>query len=161
MTKTAEQNSGSTTILLIVYLLVTFSMIYAHGKIEPGFGRNALNPGLDSGELISDYLLPDGVMEAYVRSDGSMRIIATGSGFGGLVEFVVDVDASGNYSSIIMGANNETANVGGNVKNPEYLEKYYGHRDPNSIDALSGATNTSNALKEVLELCNQVFDSNH
>ncbi|MCL2046000.1 MAG: FMN-binding protein [Oscillospiraceae bacterium] len=159
MAKTADNNFGFTVAMLAAYLVVTFSMIYAHGKIAPSFYYGSSVPSGDSSVQISGELLPEGVVEAYLNNDGSMVIIAIGQGFSGDVEFIVELDSSGKYTSITMGANKETANVGGNVKNPEYLEQYYGHRDPNSIDALTGASRTSAALVEALELCNQVFDA--
>jgi hypothetical protein len=159
MTVSTEKSFGFTVTLLVVFIILTFSMIYAHGILAPSLNSSKINPGESFDERVADELLPEGVTEAFLNSDGSMVVVASGEGFGGPVEFIVQIDADGNYSDITMGANSETPNMGGRVKNPEYLEMYYGHRNPQSVDALSSATITSTALKEALELCNQVFEA--
>jgi electron transport complex protein RnfG len=158
MNKFKDSLVGGVVILLSLCLvsaaLLSFAKNITADLIE---GHKGQEP--DLGSEIAAELLPEGVSSAYLSGDGILTVRATAKGFGGAVEFIVEIDRDGNYLSIILGENSETDGVGSNVGDEEYLKQYYGHRDPQSIDALSGATRTSAALKEALEVCNQVFDS--
>ena len=161
--KMAETKDKKNTVTMVASLAAfvagTLLLIYGHSFVAPRLGANALNPGASYGSEISADLLPEGTLEAYLSSDGSIFVRAAAEGFGGPVEFLVELDEKGNYSRITMGANSETAGMGSKVGNAEYLELYYGQRDPQSIDALSGASYTSDALKTVLELCNSIYEA--
>ena len=159
MTKTGDKPFRSALTFIVFCLVSVLVLTLANNLTAPIIDRQKPVPGPDAGISIDSELLPPGVDEAILNADGTLTVRASARGFSGPVEFIVKMDSSGNYISIKMGANNETPGIGSNVGDAEYVEKFYGSRDPGSVDALSGATRTSKALKAVLALCNQVFDA--
>jgi len=109
--------------------------------------------------LIEGIALPEGVKEAYKAVNGSGYVFVAGAkGFGGVVTFYVGMDADGNYVGINMFDHDETPGLGTKVGADSYLEKYYGRNTPSGVDAITGATRTSNALKNTLLACNEAYE---
>lgn len=73
-------------------------------------------------------------------------------GFGGMMTMVVGVNVNGEVTGISVTANSEHAVIGGAALEREFLDRYVGMsgtvRDTgwNSVDAVSGATDTSRAI---------------
>ncbi|MBQ3135736.1 MAG: RnfABCDGE type electron transport complex subunit D [Oscillospiraceae bacterium] len=73
-------------------------------------------------------------------------------GFGGMMTLVVGVDVNGEVTGISVTANSEHAVIGGAALEQSFLDRYIGMsgtiRDTgwNSVDAVSGATDTSRAI---------------
>ena len=73
-------------------------------------------------------------------------------GFGGVVTMVVGVDTNGEVTGVTVTGHNEHAGIGGQALEREYLDRYVGLsgtvRDEgrNSVDAISGATDTCRAI---------------
>ena len=73
-------------------------------------------------------------------------------GFGGVVTMVVGVDANGEVTGVTVTGHNEHAGIGGQALEQDYLDQYVGLsgtvRDEgrNSVDAISGATDTCRAI---------------
>ncbi|MBQ3556957.1 MAG: RnfABCDGE type electron transport complex subunit D [Oscillospiraceae bacterium] len=73
-------------------------------------------------------------------------------GFGGMMTMVVGVNVNGEVTGISVTANSEHAVIGGAALEREFLDRYIGMsgtiRDTgwNSVDAVSGATDTSRAI---------------
>jgi electron transport complex protein RnfG len=88
---------------------------------------------------------------------GCVYLVKT-SGYGGDIVVVVGIDKSGAVSGVVVGDNNETPGVGREAAKPDFVNRFIGAREANlkvtkkggnaanEIDALSGATVTSNAL---------------
>ena len=114
-------------------------------------------PGMPSRpafEEIDVEALPEGVVEAFVASDRSYFVFKTATkGFGGDVAFFIGMDAQGNCVGIKMGEHTETPGLGSKIGDGKYLEQYYGETDPQTVDSVTGATITSNALRASLALC--------
>ena len=159
MTTATNSNTGKMIVFVGLFIVGTFALIFLHGIIAPGFIENALGKPSDFGTAIDSTLLPQGVDEAYINAAGEVLVVASANGFNGPVVFSVQMDADGRYVKIIMGANNETEGGGSLVGEEDYLSNYYGLNDPNSVDALSGASYTSKALKTVLGLANETYNA--
>lgn len=85
------------------------------------------------------------------------------SGYGGNVELLIGIDSDANIVNVRAGKNSETAGIGSKVLKEEYLSKYIGaslnedFKDNQSpVDAISGATVTSTAVKNAMLLTVQI-----
>ena len=99
-----------------------------------------------SGELV------DGITAAYSTGNDAGTVSSTSfNGFGGAVKLMVGVDAEGKVTGIQVMEQSETPGVGSNALTTEYLAKYTGADSVDGIDAYSGATFTSKAVKRGVE----------
>jgi len=107
-----------------------------------------------------DVQLPEGVSEAYRANNGAGFVFqASSKGYDGQVPFMIGMDAEGKIVGIKMMTNNETKGLGSRVGEPAYLQKYVGLAgDPDSVDSISGATKTSNALKNSLRAAQKAYE---
>lgn len=75
-------------------------------------------------------------------------------GFGGRITMVVGVDLNGEVTGVSVTDHSEHAQVGGKATRADYLMRYVGmsgtirHEGTNSVDAISGATDTCRAITE-------------
>lgn len=73
-------------------------------------------------------------------------------GFGGVITMVVGVDVNGEVTGVDIISHSEHAVIGGQAVHSEYLEQYVGlsgtvrDQGRNSVDAISGATDTCRAI---------------
>ncbi len=85
------------------------------------------------------------------KDAGVVYMTAT-QGYGGPVEVITGTDAHGTIVGIIVGGDefNETPDLGGKAKEPEFIEQFKQKKPPlelsKDIDAISGATITSRAV---------------
>ena len=99
-----------------------------------------------SGDLV------DGITAAYSTGNNAGTVSSTSfNGFGGAVKLMVGVDADGKVTGIQVMEQSETPGVGSNALTTEYLAKYTGADSVDGIDAYSGATFTSKAVKKGVE----------
>ncbi len=83
-----------------------------------------------------------------------MAVTAEYKGFGGAVKVMIGIDANGEITGVKVTEHSETPGLGTKAADPGYLKQYQGvseataghiNDDPN-IDAVTGATITSNAV---------------
>lgn len=78
-------------------------------------------------------------------------------GYGGLIDILVGVNLDGTVSGVDILSHNETPGLGANADNPDFKDQYKGKtgqftvvktgaKDENDIDAMTGATITSDAV---------------
>jgi len=160
---------GPTVVLSIICFVAALLLSFTYNITTPVIEANkksAVNevsftgmPTTTSFTQLDPAGLPDGIAEAFMTADRSYYIfMAVTKGWGGPVTFYVGLDADGHYAGIKMGENSETPGLGSKVAAPDYLDKFYGHSDPGSVDAVTGVTITTNALKAALALCSEAFD---
>jgi Predicted NADH:ubiquinone oxidoreductase, subunit RnfG len=95
--------------------------------------------------------LPEGVTEVYAAENGAGYVISSGAkGYDGTVTYMIGIDPEGNVTGINMFDHNETPGLGTKIAAPSYLAQYLGTTDPSMVDGISGATKTSNSLKNAL-----------
>lgn len=127
--------------------------------------------GLDDGIIAAVATNGVTVDEAYDAKDVSGAhlgyVIQTTSpnGYGGNITLMVGVTAEGTSNGYSLLVINETAGLGMNAKNEEWAAQYAGKTveafevtktgasADNQIDAISGATITSNAVTEAVNTC--------
>lgn len=160
---------GPTVILLAICLVITFALAGTQTataqrilEVDAAAANEARADVLteaDTFTQITDVELPEGVMEAYRADNGAGYVFKAGAkGFDGLVTFMVGMDTEGNYTGINMFDHNETPGLGTKVGAGNYLVQYNGQSDPAAVDSITGATRTSNALKNTLYACNEAFE---
>lgn len=161
MVKFRDGLLGPTVILFSICLVIAFALAQTYTITAPiieqanadaaNEARARVLPGSDTFTLVAGKDLPEGVLEAYIADNDTGFVFKTQfKGFGGPVTFYIGVDGEGRFTGIDMFENDETPGLGSKVGNAEYLSKYYGGSEVDSVDAVTGATITSTALKNAL-----------
>ena len=94
-----------------------------------------------------------------VYSDGSGRVVSelhVKGAFGNIV-FMVGIDGNRKIDEITVQSHNESEK-GAPILEADSLAKYVGAEDENAIDAVSGATKTSDALKKAVKYAFKQYD---
>lgn len=168
MSKFRDGMVGPTVILLGICLVITFALagVYTATKdtiamreIEAANG--ARTRVLAEGDTFTDIKadLPEGVTEAY-RADNDTGYVFTSQakGFGGEVVWMIGMDEDGNVTGIELFSHEETPGLGTKVGESDYLAKFLGDVNPNVVDAVTGATKTSNSLKNSLLQAEEAYE---
>lgn len=117
----------------------------------------------------------DKIAEVYVGYNGSEIVgytfKALASGYGGNVEVITGIDKDGVVSGVRVGSHQETPGLGGNATLPSFYEQYTDKTadshigvskvetsDPHEIQAISGATITSKAVTNGVNMAIDVYD---
>lgn len=101
--------------------------------------------------LMEDVEAVAGVSEIYSTSAGNYVIKVKAQGLEGPVTLIVGVSGEGNVSGIVVDSHSETPDVGGLALKDDYLANYIGVDSTEGIDAYTGATYTSAAIKECVD----------
>ena len=97
----------------------------------------------------------DGVIDCYMADNGAgMTVTAGAGGYGGTVEVMIGIDPNGAITGVTVTNHSETPGLGTKAMTEEYLSQYNGVsevagddiRKDSDIDAISGATLTSDAV---------------
>ena len=92
--------------------------------------------------------LADGINNAYVADNGAGMVCSTSfNGFNGAVELMIGLDADGKITGTQVMSQSETPGVGSNALTEEYRGRFIGKENADGIDAYSGATFTSRAVR--------------
>lgn len=159
-----NSNIFPSLVLVVICLVVTLALAGTYSIANPIILENQAKAAdearmtvLPEGDAFTAYdgTLVDGVLDCYMADNGAgMAITANYKGFGGAVKVMVGIDADGNITGATVTEHAETPGLGTKAMTPEYLCQYQGvgevvgghiNNDTN-IDAISGATITSNAV---------------
>ena len=101
----------------------------------------------------------DRVEHVYKDDGGSGYIVlALGKGYAGDVEVTVALDAKGAVAGVSIDTGSETKTVGGKIADESYVSKYYGlTSNAESVDVLSGATYSSHAMQDAINLAFKAY----
>ena len=168
MSKFRDGSLGPVVILFAICLVITLALAFVYNLTAPAIAaaeikaaddaRMAVLGGAGSFTKI-EADLPDGVTEAYKADNGAGYVFTSeANGFGGAVVYMIGVDAQGGVTGIQVFSHVETPGLGTKVADPDYLANYFGATDPDSVDAVTGATRTTNSLKNALKQARQAFD---
>ena len=92
--------------------------------------------------------LAEGVQDAYTAENGAGMVCSTAfNGFNGAVELMIGMDAEGKVTGIQVMSQSETPGVGSNALTEEFRSRFTGLTSADGVDAYSGATFTSKAVK--------------
>ena len=103
----------------------------------------------------------DKVKEVYIANDksaGTMVVTAQGYHEEPLIRLVVAMDSTGAITGVKPVDFAETEGVGDRVGKASYLDQYIGQTTADGVDALSGATVSSNAVKKAIGKAVDAFE---
>lgn len=160
-----KKNSLFTPIIVLVCIGLVASFLLAGvfqvtkpiiDQREAETKNNALKLVLPDGsgfDKVEGAELVTGVYEVYKASNGAGFVFSTNckSQQGGTIDMMIGVDAAGAVKGISVISHSETAGIGDKVLQDSYFQTYYGLNTVdavNAADVVSGATKTSNCVKE-------------
>ncbi len=101
----------------------------------------------------------DGIAAVYRADDAGYVIRVSVNGFGGAIDMMVGVDPSGTVTGISVISHSETASLGANCTREDFRSQFVGAsgevavtKDGGQIEALTGATVTSRAVSDGVNL---------
>lgn len=162
--KNSNSNIVPALVLVCICLVVTLALAGTYGIANPKIIENQKKAAdearmlvLPEGDSFTEYegQLVSGVDDCYIADNkAGMAVTAEYKGFGGAVKVMVGIDAEGKITGVTVTEHAETPGLGTKAMTPEYLEQYKsvaeataGHiNDDGNIDAITGATITSNAV---------------
>jgi len=168
MSKFRDGLFGPTIILFAICFLITMALAAVYNITEPVIAQGKITAAdagrkevLKAGASFTkiEVELPVGVTEAYRADNGSGYVFTSQArGYGGQVVYMIGTDVAGRVVGIKMLPHEETPGLGTKVGEEKYLEKYLDDVDPATVDAVSGATRTSNSLKNSLAQARDAYD---
>ena len=129
---------------------ITQPVIDANVKREADASRIALLPEADAFTQVE---YADGTISEVWAADNGAGYVITGSakGYGGDVPVMVGITAEGTISAIQVMDNDETPGVGKKVMEADFTGQFQGKTGSDEVDAITGATYSSNAVFEVVD----------
>lgn len=157
-------------VLLLICLVVTAALAATYQVTAPiieainiknaNIARGVVLPQAEGAFSQMEADLPENVTEIYRADNGSGVVLtALDKGFGGKLTVMVGVDAEGAITGVKVTKHTETPGLGTKAMTPDYLSQYIGQADvtrtneagATQIDAVTGATVTSNAVYRAVE----------
>ena len=157
-----------TVICVIASLLLTYTHELTKTRIadqkEQKFSESveALFGKTDS-RLINDNFGYDEVEAVAVTSDGKTAIQVCTDGYSkDGINILVGIDENGAVSGIEFVSLGETPGLGSKVRDIEtFREQFYGRKEvTDDLDAISGATYSSNGMKKAVDTAIEVYNEN-
>jgi electron transport complex protein RnfG len=158
---------GPTVILFAICFVMTLLLAFTYQTTKPvieemefaavGDAIAKVLPGAsDYGQWVG-LTLPEGVTEVYTADVG--YVFKSGAkGFNGTVTYMIGINLEGGVTGIEMFDHDETPGLGTKVAAPEYLERYSGDASPDDVAAITGATRTTNSLKNALKQAKAAYE---
>lgn len=131
----------------------------AYAELENGAERvAAFNDALAAGTYDADGVSYQRALveEAlYVQNDagqteGFVLTVLSKSGYNGEIRLALGVAADGSVRGMQVLAHSETAGFGARCEEPEYLKTFVGDAAVDDVDAITGATYTTKAIREAV-----------
>lgn len=138
--------------------------------------RKQIVPSADSFEKVDGDFGP-GVVEVYKAMSGSEEVAyilkTLSKGYGGDIEIITGINIDGTVAGAVLGSMNETPGLGAKAKDEPFISQYNGKSTEspmvvsknatgaeNEIVAISGATITSKAVTDGINLAVDVYNNN-
>ncbi len=161
----------SVAALTVICFVVAVCLVGAHALTAPiiaeqtAAAKNAASravlPGADSFTMVAgqeSVLNEHGGIDVYRADNGAGLVITVQSkGFGGAVELLVGFDSDGTVTGVMALEHNETAGVGTKALEDKHLAGYVGQNGAFAVDAVSGATVTSKAVRAAVDAAAAIF----
>lgn len=168
MSKFRDGLLGPPIILCAICLLITFALAGVYDMTKDTIAqveaqaaddaRKEVLPEADSFTQV-DATMPEGVSGIYRADNGAGFVITSqAKGFGGPVVYMVAMNPQGDIVGIQMFSHEETPGLGTKIGDAAYLQNYYGNVDVDQVAAVSGATRTSNSLKNSLKQARDAYE---
>lgn len=152
-------------VCLIATFLLAFVNSFTAPKIKEATDKKAIElcktvyeaESFEEQEISED--LTETVDKIYRANDGGYVIAAVGKGYGGDLVVMVGVKEGKVVGSAVL-TSSETQNIGTKVESEEYASRYLEKTKENfaSVDAIAGATRSSNAYKEAVGNALSAYD---
>lgn len=165
-----------TLVLVLICLVITGALAVTYQITKPVIEEiNIKNANIARGEVLPegggaftklDVPLPEKVIDAYEADNGAgMTFTVLDKGYGGKLTAMIGVDVDGKITGIKITKHAETPGLGTKAMLPDYLAQYLGQSDitrtnesgSTQIDAVTGATLTSNAVYRAAETALEQF----
>lgn len=153
------------TLLLItavVAALLGFVNYLTEDKIAAGQrekAKNAMQEVLPAENYELLEASAEGINAVYRADDLGYVVDVTVNGFGGAINMMVGVDAEGRVAGVSIVSHSETASLGANCTREDFRSQFSGAegtlavtKDGGSVEALTGATVTSRAVTNGVNL---------
>ncbi len=104
--------------------------------------------------------LPEGAEAIYeISSNGKIYycISVNSAGFGGDINILATFDKGGSIAGVSVVSHSETPGIGTKVFEESFLAKFRGKNTADEVDAISGATISSNALKSGINTARDIL----
>lgn len=166
-------NKNTKKIVRTVATIAVFSVLcflaagFTFARLNPSIladveaAAKAAEEALTAGEvpeLLEGVQLVSGVSEVSATPSGRVISHLTVEGLEGPIEMQVALNPDGTVAAINVLNNSETPDVGGLALQSAYLDNYIGVSDPETVDAYTGATVTSTAVKTGVSLAMTQLD---
>lgn len=160
-----QEKFAPVIVLVVICLVVTIALALTYSVSNPIILDNQAKAAdqarmevLPEGDSFTEYdgELAAGVVDCYIADNkAGMAITAQAKGFGGAVTVMTGISADGKITGVKVTEHAETPGLGTKAADPAYLKAQYTGKDTvkeshinndAEIDAISGATITSNAV---------------
>ena len=159
-----KENFFPAIVLVSIALIITLALAGTYSVANPKIIENQQKAAdearmqvVPEGDSFTEYdgKKVGGVIDCYIADNkAGMAIMSEYKGFGGAVKVMVGIDAKGEITGVTITEHAETPGLGDKAMKPDYLKQYKGiskvvggHiKDDPDIDAVTGATITSNAV---------------
>lgn len=160
-----------TLVLFLICLVVTAALAGTYQVTKPLIDNiNIVKANEARGEVLpagegaftdTKAELPENVLEIYKANNDSGYVVTSQSkGFGGPVKVMTGIGKDGKIVGVKVTAHTETPGLGTKAMTPDYLAQYKdqtavtrsGEADKTQIDAIAGATITSDAVFNAVNL---------
>ena len=159
--------SVSTLALSVVNYITKDIIVQKNAELQDNARKNVMADA-DSFKIVEEYKpISEYVTEIYIAYKGENRVgycvNISPVGYGGKIDMIVGINDNFTVSGVNIVSMSETAGLGANSVKPEFLDRYKGKTqgmtvvksptdDTNTINALSGATITSKAVTDGVNL---------
>lgn len=170
MTSERKELIAPTLVLFLICLVITAALAITYQITKPIIDEiNIKNANIARGELLPDAEgaftqreteFAPGVLDVYGADNNTGYVFtAQDKGFGGKIRVMVGVYEDGAISGVKVTNHSETPGLGTKAMTADYLSQYQGQivvtrtseADETQIDAVTGATVTSNAVFRAVE----------
>ncbi len=169
MSKSASKEITAPIIVLVsICLVASFLLAGVYQITEPiitersaaaaNAARKAVLPAGDDFVEVKDVELVDGISDVYKASNGEgIACLTNVKGMYAGMMLMIGVDSTGAISGINVLGHGETAGIGTKVLDNAYLSKWFGATVGDEVDAIAGATYTSNGVRDAVKAALEQF----
>lgn len=169
MSKAASKEITAPIIVLVSICLVasfllagvyqiTEPIIKERSAAEADAARVAVLPSGSDFVEVKNVELVKGVNDVYKASNGAGIACSTDvKGMYSGLKLMIGVDSNGAISGINILSHQETAGIGTKVLDDPYLSKWLGATAGDEVDAIAGATYTSNGVRDAVKAALEQF----
>lgn len=165
----------SIVVLTLICIVISGALAVVNGFTAPVSAANAavredearrqIIPDAVSFEKVENDGFSGNIVAAYAGIDENGEVAGyvftvNGNGFGGTISVICGIGADGKVlKTQALDISGETKTLGGKVVNPEYADQYIGEdASLSGVDAISGATITSDAYRGCVEAAFEAFE---